>query len=388
MFPRVFLLLCAAGVLSAAPKIVGGPVAVNVGPRTATIVWVVQTDELTLHPPTGPAKQSPSLHVERTTLTGLQPNTRYEYEAGGPGGVKGYFKTAPATPTSMLQNPPAPTTGTAATTTPAATTPARPAAPIVPVPFQFFVFGDTRTRHDMHRRVIEAVVKQGIPDFVVHTGDLVADGNDSSLWPVFFDIERDLLRQTAFFPSLGNHERNSRDYYEFFRVDTPYYGFNWGNAHFSVINTDYGNAAASETARETFWKEQTKWLEEDLAASQKADFRFVVGHHPPMSAVTKRQEFNPHMVGLIPIFEKQAVTAGFFGHDHNYQHYLKNGLHYIITGGGGAPLYDVDKPDPQTMVKVVSTENFVTVSVNGKTAKVQAHALDGKILDEFELKAR
>jgi hypothetical protein len=39
------------------------------------------------------------------------------------------------------------------------------------------------------------------------------------------------------------------------------------------------------------------------------------------------------------------------------------------------------------MVKVVSTENFVTVSVNGKTAKVQAHALDGKILDEFELKA-
>jgi hypothetical protein len=378
MFPRVFLLLCAAGVLTAAPKIVGGPVAVNVTPRTATIVWVVQTDELTLHPPTGPAKQSPSLHVERTTLTGLQPNTRYEYEAGGPGGVKGSFKTAPAVRGG------APATGQ--DTSASAAAPAN-VAPTAPVPFQFFVFGDTRTRHDMHRRVIEAVVKQGIPDFVVHTGDLVADGNDSSLWPVFFDIERDLLRQTAFFPSLGNHERNSRDYYEFFRVDTPYYGFNWGNAHFSVINTDYGNAAASETAREAFWKEQTKWLEEDLAASQKADFRFVVGHHPPMSAVTKRQEFNPHMVGLIPIFEKQAVTAGFFGHDHNYQHYLKNGLHYIITGGGGAPLYDVDKPDPQTMVKVVSTENFVTVFVNGKTAKVQAHALDGKILDEFELKA-
>jgi hypothetical protein len=26
--------------------------------------------------------------------------------------------------------------------------------------------------------------------------------------------------------------------------------------------------------------------------------------------------------------------------------------------------------------------------VDGKTAKVQAHALDGKILDEFELKAK
>jgi hypothetical protein len=38
------------------------------------------------------------------------------------------------------------------------------------------------------------------------------------------------------------------------------------------------------------------------------------------------------------------LTAGFFGHDHNYQHYLKNGVHYVTTGGGGAPLYDVDKP--------------------------------------------
>jgi len=361
----------AAALLCGAPKVVGGPVAVDVTARTATIVWVVQTDELTLHPPTGEAKKSPSLHVEKTTLTGLQPNTRYEYEAGGEG-IKGSFKTAPATRTV-----PAATNGD--TPTP---------APVAPTPFQFVVFGDTRTRHDVHRRVMEALVKHGIPDFVVHTGDLVSDGNDSSLWPVFFDIERELLRQTAFFPSLGNHERNSKDYYDFFRVDTPYYSFNWGNAHFTVINSDFGSAASSEIARETFWTEQTRWLEDDLKASQKADFRFVVAHHPPMSAVTKRQEFNPHMVPLIPMFEKYNVTAGLFGHDHNYQHYLRDGVHYLITGGGGAPLYDVDKPVEQYVIKVASTENFVTIGVTGKTAKVQAIAIDGKILDEFELKAQ
>jgi len=382
MFSRLCLLLCAAGVLAAAPKIVGGPVAVNVTPRSATIVWVVQTDELTLHLPTGAAKQSPSLHVERTTLTGLQPNTRYEYDAGGPGGVKGSFKTAPLVPGTTTPT----TTGTQATTAPASTTP--PAPPAVAVPFRFFVFGDTRTRHDMHRRVVGAVIKQGTPDFVIHTGDLVADGNDSSMWPVFFDIERELLRQAAFFPALGNHERNSKDYSDFFHVETPYYSFNWCNAHFAVLNTDFGNTASSKAAREAFWEEQTKWLEDDLAANQKMDYRFVVGHHPPMSAVSSRQEFNPRMQALIPMFEKYNLTAGFFGHDHNYQHYLKDGIHYVVTGGGGAPLYNVDKPDPQTTVKVVSTENFVTISVDGKTAKVQAHALDGKILDEFELKAR
>jgi hypothetical protein len=360
MYSRVLWFVAVAACAAAEQKVVGGPVAVNVTARTATIVWVVQTDELTLRPPTGEAKKSPSLRVEKTTLTGLQPNTRYEYTAGG---VTGGFKTAPAPPRA---NP--------ATTESA-----------VPTPFRFVVFGDTRTRHDMHRRVMQAVVAHGIPDFVVHTGDLVADGNDSAMWPVFFDIERELLRQTAFFPSLGNHERNSKDYYEFFRVDTPYYSFNWGNAHFTVLNSDYGNAASSKVARDTFWAEQRRWLEEDLADNQKADFRFVVAHHPPISAVTKRQEFNPHMVELVPILEKYAVTAGFFGHDHNYQHYLRNGLHYVITGGGGAPLYDVDKPDPKVTVKVVSTENFVTVWVDGKVAKVRAIALDGKTLDEFEL---
>ena len=104
-----------------------------------------------------------------------------------------------------------------------------------------------------------------------------------------------------------------------------------------------------------------------------------------MSAVTSRQNFNARMIALMPLLEKYRVTAAFFGHDHNYQHYLKNGIHYVVTGGGGAPLYDVDKPPPEITLKVVSTENFVSIRVNGKTAAVQAIAMDGSTLDEFEL---
>ena len=51
----------------------------------------------------------------------------------------------------------------------------------------------------------------------------------------------------------------------------------------------------------------------------------------------------------------------FAGHDHKYQQYLKNGIHYVITGGG-APLYDVDKPTVGTAQKAVCTDNFVPVS--------------------------
>jgi acid phosphatase type 7 len=338
---------------AAASKLAGGPFAVNVTARNATIVWIVQSDELILRPPGGvEGRMSPSYQVEKTTLTGLQPGTRYEYEIPGYPGVKGSFRTAaPAT-----------------------------------APYRFLVYGDTRTRHDVHRRVVEAILKDGIPDFAIQTGDLVENGDDDSLWQIYFDIERDLLRQVAFFPLLGNHERNAHDFYEFFQASNPYYSFNWGNSHFSVINSDIPNAAGSKIAREALWAQQTKWLEEDLEANQNVEYRIVTAHHPPFSAVSSRQGSNPEMRALVPMFEKYRVSVAFFGHDHNYQRNLQNGIQYIISGGGGAPLYDVDKPDPATSQKAISVENFVTVSVTGKVMKIQAKGLDGKILDELEIR--
>ena len=349
----LLLIIAGAASLAAGEKIVGGPVTVNVTASTATVVWVTESDQVTLRGPAGAAARvSPSLRVEKTTLAGLQPNTQYAYDVGGDGGVTGSFKTPP--------------NGDA--------------------PFQFVVFGDTRTRHDVHRRVIGAVLKHGVPDFVLHTGDLVANGDETSLWPVFFDIEKDLLRQAAFFPALGNHERNSRDFYDIFQITTPYYSFNWGNAHFIILNSDIGNVAKSKFVRDTYWAEQTRWLEEDLADSQKADYRFVVAHHPPFSAVSRRAPGNAWMAGLVPLFEKYHLTGGFFGHDHNYQHNLKNGVHYVITGGGGAPLYDVAKPPDGITQKVVSIENFTTIRVDGKVAHLEAIAVDGTKLDEIEFK--
>jgi 3',5'-cyclic AMP phosphodiesterase CpdA len=144
--------------------------------------------------------------------------------------------------------------------------------------------------------------------------------------------------------------------------------------------------SSSKIARDAFWAEQTRWLEEDLAANQKADFRFVMAHHPPYTAVTSRQGDNPHMMALVPMFEKYRVSAGLFGHDHNYQHFLKNGIHYIISGGGGAPLYDVNKPDAAITQKVMSVENFVSVSVTGKMARLEAIAVDGTTIEQFEIR--
>lgn len=237
----------------------------------------------------------------------------------------------------------------------------------------------------MHRRVIAAMVKTN-PEFVLHTGDLVANGLETAQWPTFFDIEHDLLRKAAFFPVLGNHERNSPHFHDFFEVKSHYYSFDWGKAHFIVLNTDVANAASGNEAREQFWTEQVKWLEEDLQESEAADFRFIITHHPPYTAYGKASHMSKEAQSLVPLLEKYKVTAIFSGHDHTYQHHESNGVHYVVTGGGGAPLNNVDNPIAGMTKKVASTEHFVTIDVNGKTAVLRATGLDGNTIDEFEMK--
>jgi 3',5'-cyclic AMP phosphodiesterase CpdA len=344
------LLVLALGVSALAADVIGGPYVVNATSRSATIAWVERDSEVKVGKEPGSLTTSiPVLKSQKISLTGLQPGTLVHYEIPGKGG-KGQFKTAP--------------TGEAT--------------------FSFGVFGDTRTRHDMHRKVVTAFEKTN-PDFVLHTGDLVADGLDTAQWPIFFDIERELLRKTVFFPVLGNHERNSKHFHEFFDVKSHYYSFNWGTAHFIVLNTDIANAVSGAEARRQFWADQVRWLEEDLQRAQGADFRFIISHHPPYTAYQKVSHMSKEALGLVPLLEKYKVTAIFSGHDHTYQHHEQNGVHYVVTGGGGAPLNHVDQPLPFTK-KALSTEHFVTVDVTGNTATLRATGLDGKILDEFQLK--
>ncbi len=344
------LLLCVSSAVFAADEVVGGPFVVNVTGKSATVSWVVKTSEVKIG---GSAARSiPVLRSEKVSFTNLKPGEKVEYDVlGGKPEGKGYFKTAAPKGAS----------------------------------FHFVIFGDTRTRHELHQKIADAIEKSE-PDFVVHTGDLVTDGSDLAQWPIFFNIERAMLRKTAFYPVLGNHERNNRRFYEFFDVSTPYYSFDWGSAHFTMLNSDLDNVALSETAKESFWAEQQRWMEDDLAKAKGAEFRFVIMHHPPFTAVKRRQGEDKAVGKLVPLFEKYKVNAVLSGHDHNYQRHIQNGITYIITGGGGAPLYPVDAPIPGVTQKLESTEHFVKVNVVPGKVTLEAVALDGHVIESVDLK--
>ncbi|MCF7688631.1 MAG: metallophosphoesterase [Cephaloticoccus sp.] len=331
--------------LGAEELVVGGPFAVNVTHDTATIGWVVQNGEVR----DANGRLQPVLRGEHMTLNGLKPGETRSYVL--PNGTEGSFKVPPTGATS----------------------------------FTAVIFGDTRSRHELHRQIVAAITRWS-PDFVLHTGDLVANGLDPEQWPLFFDIEKPLLAQAAFYPALGNHERNSPQFHEFFAITKPYYSFDWGRAHFTVINTDLGTAGRDAAAKEVFWEEQKRWMEDDLVKAQSADFRLVIMHHPPFTAFKKRQSENQEVRALVTLWEQYRVTATFGGHDHNYQHHLVHGVHHIVTGGGGAPLYAVDAPIEGLTLKVESIEHYVRLQVEPGKASVEAVALDGRILDAFEFR--
>ncbi len=325
---------------------------VNVGARTATIAWVTQDTGLLLGTdPDNLSRRSTTLRTQTITYTDLTPGTTYYYRTAG-ASTLAKFKTAPVATTS----------------------------------FRFVVYGDTRSRHEIHETVARAIAKAE-PDFVLHTGDLVADGRDSAQWEKFFTIEAPLLANTVFYPSLGNHERNDPHYYQFFEQRLPYYSFDWGQVHIAIVDTDMRNFAATDEARDKEWKEQTAWLDSDLLKSQKSVFRFVMFHHPVFTAVGSRQNEKSISADLVPILERGRVQAVFSGHDHNYQHHEKNGIRYIVTGGGGAPLYEVDKPIPDITKKVEKREHYLQVRVAPDRATVEAIGLDGVVFDTIVIQA-
>jgi MYXO-CTERM domain-containing protein len=314
-----------------------------------------------VHPSIGPdlvLEEDRPGRMHEVHVTGLRPGKRYEYRVECGGKVEGgEFATAP---------PP----GEA---------------------FSFVVFGDTRSNAGAHKNVVERVRRE-VPDFILATGDMVNEGTNTGDWQIFFDVERELLRDNALFPAIGNHDREPRpartveNYRKYFAVpdDSPdperYYAFTYSNARFLVLDSNLYSFALTD---------QTAWIERELtAAVQDGSIRhiFVVMHHPPFS--TSIHGGNSELREMwTPLFEKYRVEAVFSGHDHTYEHGSHNGVQYIVSGGGGAPLYpkdpDADPVDADASRYFERTYNFLRVQVVGDFVEVAAMRDDGTLIESW-----
>ena len=347
-------------------------------------------------------------------------------------------------------------------------------------PYRFIVSGDMGAGTKAASQVANGINKSNA-DFVAIAGDIVYTQGliseyKTKFWPVYNADKVDstgvpLMSSVPFVAAVGNHDADTRDldrfpgalaYYHFW--DQPLNGpigkeggalvpllkasdanrkafldgagdryprmtnfsFDYGNAHWTVIDSDTYVDWVDSTLKD--------WVAKDLEKAKNNTWRFVMFHHPGFNSSRVHYE-QQQMRLLAPIFEKGNVDIVFNGHVHNYQRSFPlsfvpdrngiplfggtdnkvargrlvtgkweldkkfdgkknrkpNGVIYIVTGAGGQGLYnteqqkDTDSWQKFTHKFISIIHSFTVVDVKGNTLTLRQVDVNGKEVDRFQL---
>lgn len=196
------------------------------------------------------------------------------------------------------------------------------------------------------------------------------------------------------------------------------FSFDYGIVHWTVLDT---NAYVDWTDARL-----RDWLKKDLSNAKNAKWRIVGFHHPPFNS-SKNHFSDQRARVLTDIFEEYGVTVAMGGHVHNYQrtHALKfkvagglkplgketkvpgefefdkefdgktktkpNGVVYLVTGAGGAGLYNPDQTDnpkswePFTTVFKSNTHSLTLMEATADALSFKQISATGQTIDEFKI---
>lgn len=193
------------------------------------------------------------------------------------------------------------------------------------------------------------------------------------------------------------------------------FSFDYGPAHWTVLDSNTYVDWSDPKLRD--------WLRRDLAAAASAKWRFVAFHHPGFNS-SHTHFTDQWMRALSPIFEEGKVDIVFAGHVHNYQRSFPlafapdgpkgskgeqggewkldrdfadggksrpRGVIYIVSGGGGASLYDTKQMgEPGSWQSftdkfVSDVHSFSLVDLDGRTLTLRQISETGKEVDAFRI---
>lgn len=255
----------------------------------------------------------------------------------------------------------------------------------------FLSIGDTRSDHDDHESVVEAMIEHaGDAEFYLHSGDMVNDGTDRREWDRWFGIEGPLMARIPIVPAIGNHDGyrgEDNGFFERFGVRT-FHAWESPGSDILVISVD---THVEITGDRSFNEEQREWLHDTLADCSDYALCVVQAHVGPYGAAAGRSG-SAQMRDLLDEFEMAGVDLILSGHDHLYERGLtENGIRYVTSAGGGAPIYS-PRSDPgaqgNTVEVVEGRHHFLRVDFDADSgiARIRAFGTDGVPFDDFELR--
>ena len=362
--------------LLAAPVLTRGPLLVGVTADSAWVVWETSDKQANATVKfgsetgvyTGSAQDSSYSTDHHVQLTGLLPGATYHYAIDSdPQKQDSSFTTPPAGPTV--------------------------------VPIKFVVYGDNRTNTADHQKIADAIRGESGVQFLVHTGDMAQNYPFSQEWDTFFTVEHELLRNTPLFPTVGNHETLDSlftwgQYFSPPRFDpggsVRYYGADWGQLHFTVLDTFDKTGPSIDPKTDTISDAQMEWMKADLdAAHARGQLIFVSLHHGAVShAVGPDAQGGSALIAgqVVPELAYRHAVAMFAGHDHIYERGCTAGVDYFVAGGGGAPLYPVaDGGVPPSVHQLRSTLAYTVITVTGRNVTGVTRNSRSEVIEEFSL---
>jgi acid phosphatase len=117
-------------------------------------------------------------------------------------------------------------------------------------------------------------------------------------------------------------------------------------------------------------QEQLRWLEGELSISRAA-WKIVVGHHPVYSG-GKHGGTKRLVDWLTPLFKRYGVQVYLAGHNHNLEHLVVDGTHYLVSGGGAEP----------NRVATLDTAEFGSGRLGFLAARLSADSMRIKFVNE------
>ena len=245
-------------------------------------------------------------------------------------------------------------------------------------PIRVLAFGDFGTGSMAQTNLAKSMVgfnKSHPFDFGITLGDNFystgmkspADPRWQSQWEMLYGP-----MGIQFYATMGNHDWGSGDspaaeilYSEKstdWHLPAPYYTFTAGAVQFFAIDTVEVNQA------------ELDWLDSELAKST-ARWKLVYGHYHIYSAT--RGDNKVLIQRLLPVLKKNHVDVYLNGHDHNLQEEKsEDGVHFFVSGGGGADLYDFN-PYDRTIFKE-KLNGFTVIEADAGRLAIVFVGADGK----------
>jgi 3',5'-cyclic AMP phosphodiesterase CpdA len=278
-------------------------------------------------------------------------------------------------------------------------------------------YGDTRftdpsnitATSPLARAALIARIAEERPDAVLISGDVPWHGGEKDDYARFrSETETWRSRGLSVIPALGNHEFSQclpdaclENWW------TAFPGLRGKRWYAAEIARHVRVIALDTMSPLTEGSEQLTWLKDTVAGLPRAvEFVIVTLHHPPVADIQTRLRLDhnprPNEIALAEYLKdvSRSSEARFVvvaGHIHNYERFLQDDVVYLVSGGGGAVPYEVDRT-PSDLYKGIDFPNYhyVRLTIAAGMLKGEMYRLDEPaapmphftMKDAFEVSAR